>query len=129
MQHGHWPSSRQDIEKRKADLDTAQGINPLDWPGLLHRSVLRSSCPDAKYRDAKKAREDAQRLCEMGQWKYGNAIAALAAACAEAGDFAEAVKFQKRALADAEYAAADNGEGRTRLKLYEEKKPYRLPVK
>jgi hypothetical protein len=35
------------------------------------------------------------------------------------------VKLQKRALEDAEYAALDNGAGRERLKLYEEKKPYR----
>jgi hypothetical protein len=49
----------------------------------------------------------------------------LAAAYAESGDFAEAVRWQKQALADANLHPDERAEYQQRLKLYEEKKPYR----
>ena len=50
-----------------------------------------------------------------------------AAACAENGDFAEAVKWQKRVLADTTLRPNDLPKLREQLKLYEAKQPYRLP--
>lgn len=47
----------------------------------------------------------------------------LAAAYAEAGDFAEAVRWQERALADPQYRDDENM--KRRLELYRKKMPYR----
>ncbi|MBN9121300.1 MAG: tetratricopeptide repeat protein, partial [Planctomycetes bacterium] len=119
---GDWPGVL-------ADLDAVLRSDPNNATGLTSRSLLRSSCPDPKYRDVKKARDDAKRLCELTQWKQGQALDALAAACAEEGQFDEAVKFQKRALEDATFVAGSGSDARERLGLYEQKKPHRLPGK
>jgi len=57
-------------------------------------------------------------------WKEPNDMNTLAAACAEAGDFAAAVQWQSKAIElwSDEKRKADY---RTRLTLYREKKPYR----
>ena len=43
---------------------------------------------------------------------------------AEVGDFPEAIRYQEQALQDKSFAE-NNDEARRRLKLYQEKKPYR----
>ena len=49
----------------------------------------------------------------------------LSCACAEAGKFDDAVKWQKQALADPEFVKSRGETARARLKLFEEKKPFR----
>ena len=53
----------------------------------------------------------------------------MAAACAEVGDFGQAVRWQERALADPAYRQMD-GEATVsgRLRLYEQGLPCRLPM-
>ena len=57
------------------------------------------------------------------------AVECLAAARAEAGQFDEAVKLQTRLLELTVNTDWDVGAARERLKLYEQKKPYRLREK
>jgi hypothetical protein len=78
-----------------------------------------------KYRDGRKAVELAKKACELTEWKDAAVLATLAAAYAEAGQFDEAVKWQKKALEDKDFAASDGEKERTRLKLFEARKPYR----
>ena len=99
-------------------------LDPKLAPAYVNRAWLWATCPDAKYRDGKRAVESATRACELSEWKFAVFIDALAAAYAEAGDFEAAVKWQTKA--NGLYAAAGaRAKGEERLKLYREKKPYR----
>ena len=49
-------------------------------------------------RNAQLALADAKRACELSKWKHANYIDTLAAACAEAGDFSSAVRYEEQAI-------------------------------
>ncbi len=63
----------------------------------------------------------------QSEWKVPGCFEAVAAAYAEAGQFDEAVKWQKKALEDPAFPTAAGDVTRERLKLYEQAKPYRTP--
>ena len=88
---------------------------------------LSATSPDAKYRDGKRAVESATTACALSQWKDPTQLDALAAAYAEAGDFAAAVTWQEKAAA---LAPGDQKEDyRSRRELYRGGKPYRQEPK
>ncbi|HMO35320.1 MAG TPA: tetratricopeptide repeat protein [Gemmatales bacterium] len=89
-----------------------------------------ASCPEVKYRDGKRAVELAKKAIELkGKDASADVFAALAAAYAETGDFEQAVVEQRTAidkLKENKYTTAEEmKQAEARLKLYEEKKPYR----
>lgn len=86
-------------------------------------AMVRAACPDEKVRDGKKALEAAQKAYELA--KGPTELAALAAAHAELGEFDKAVEWQNKAIDVA--PEAQKGQHRQRIKLYEDKKPYRFP--
>ncbi|MGL5094397.1 MAG: hypothetical protein ACRDD1_02340, partial [Planctomycetia bacterium] len=96
----------------------------------LYFAEFRASCPEAKYRDGRKAVAMAKKAIEMAgknaDWQYPNA---LAMAYAEAGDFELAVAEQRKAidlLKTEKYQVADDRkQTEARLALYLAKKPYR----
>lgn len=110
-----------------ADFDSALSKDPDHIRTLESRSVIHSACPNAKYRDARKAHDDAKRLCELTDWKQPRALTRLANAHAEAGRFDEAEKYQQLALDRAELGQWRYC--REVLELYKQKQPYRLPEK
>jgi hypothetical protein len=81
------------------DIETALRIAPNDLDSHLTRAWMLATCPDAKLRDGSKAVTSATRACELSQWKEARPLAALAAACAEVGDFQSAVRWQQKAIA------------------------------
>lgn len=107
------------------DIGEALRLNPKHAAALNLRAWLAATCPDADYRNAERAVAAATRACEETGWKAAGYLDTLAAACAEAGKWEEAVTWQKKALADAALMASEGAEAKKRLALYEEKKPYR----
>ena len=89
---------------------------------------LYATCPDAKYRDGKKAVEYANKAHELIGDKTDYCLDTLAAAYAESEDFAKARGFEETAIEVA--VEKEKPELRRRLELYKQGKPYRMdPVK
>jgi serine/threonine protein kinase len=78
-------------------------------------------------RDRRRAVEHATRACELGGWKIAQMIDTLAAAHAEAGDFDQAVAYQRKALEFPDLQEEKRERWQERLRLYEQKQPYRDP--
>jgi len=114
---------RKEYEKALVDFGEAIRLDPTDPVAYNSRAVLLASCPDEKFRDGKKAIADATKACELTEWKDAETIDTLAAACAEAGDFAKAIEWQNKAilLADDD----DKPDLQARLALYQDNKPFR----
>jgi tetratricopeptide (TPR) repeat protein len=122
---GHVERLSRQYDRALTDYDKAIAFDQRYAPPYNGRAWIWATCPDPKYRDGKKAVESATRACELTSWKNASFIDTLAAACAEAGDFASAVKWEEKAL-----GLPPRGEPRrnaldSRMALFEIKKPYR----
>jgi tetratricopeptide (TPR) repeat protein len=119
------------LSKLKRYEDAATGFEAalkLDPADRLYReyALFRAACPEAKYRDGKRAVELAAKAVEKAgtgaNWEH---FAATAAALAEAGEFDRAVAEQQKALADKALDPGARKNMEARLELYRAKKPYR----
>jgi tetratricopeptide (TPR) repeat protein len=115
-------SNKKEYDKAIKDYDDAIRIDPKFTAAYHNLAWLRSTCPDAKYRNGSEAVKLAMKLCDQAGWKDGSSLNVLAAAYAESGQFDSAVRFQNQALQDATWAAANGDLGRKRLELYKQKK-------
>lgn len=106
--------------KRSLTIDArlAESHRGLAW--------LRATCPDEQYRDAFEALRAAHAAIECSSDRDFQALDALAAAQANAGEFDKAVTSLQRAveLAPIEVASAMQA----RLALYQQRKPFRTAV-
>jgi len=118
-------AARQDYDKAWADFNEAIRLQPRDGFFYTNRAWFSATCPDDKYFNGKRAVATATRACELGGWKDAYNLGTLAAACAAAGDFDAAVKWQEEAQRYYD-DDGDRREGLERLNLYKQKKPYRL---
>jgi len=80
-----------------ADYNEAIRLDARFALAYSNRARIWASCPNATYRDAKKAVESATKGCELTEWKLAYSLSILAGAYAEAGDFAAAVNWQTKA--------------------------------
>jgi tetratricopeptide (TPR) repeat protein len=121
MGAGQLKEARQSMEEAvKAGPQPAGACSSLAW--------LLATCWEDSIRDGKKAIGLATKACELSEWKNPDFLDTLAAAYAEAGQFDDAVKWQKKALEHPEaFDAAEFEQAKQRLKLYEARKPYHEP--
>jgi tetratricopeptide (TPR) repeat protein len=103
----------------EADPKWAVSHNGLAW--------LLATAWDASIRDGPRAVALATKACELTEWKDAAYLDTLAASYAEAGQFAEAVKRETKALETPEALGDDLEPARARLKLYQAGKPYHEP--
>ena len=88
-------------------------------------SGIRASCPDARFRNGELAITSATRACELTNWKDRGALSRLAAAYAEAGDYAQAVVWQQKVVLMT-VNHPDASDQRDRMALYKSGKPLRV---
>jgi len=117
---------KKEYELAKKDYEEAMKLDPKIANVHNNLAWLLATCPEAKIRDGKAAVASATKACEMTQWKAHLFLDTLAAAHAEAGNFSEAVKWQKKALEKTdEFPKEEVEKAKDRLKLYKDGKPYR----
>ena len=134
-------------EYEKATADYAKSVEVLsDTNSLLASAWFLATCPDAQYRDGKKAVEYAEKGIGLAEDEYRWNYERLAAAYAENGDFENAITAQEKAIElliasqeellakiedDAKKEtlkkeqAEDRAKDEERLVLYKSEKPYR----
>ena len=66
------------------------------WP-VIHCAFLNYDGPDVQVRNGPRAVELAERACQLTEWKTAFFLGTLAAAYAEAGQFADAAATAERA--------------------------------
>jgi len=103
-------------ESIRLDAKSALALNNLAW--------VLATCPDASIRDGRKALELARQACVIGAWTNSYEVGTLAAACAETGDFKEAIKWEKKSM-ELGLPAKELPKAQERLALYQQGKPYR----
>jgi tetratricopeptide (TPR) repeat protein len=99
--------------------DDAELLNNLAW--------LLATTGDVSVQDANKAVELAKRACELTGYNNPSFLDTLAAACAAAGRFDDAVKTAKQALDIAKSGGQEGlaNEIQSHIKLYQAGQPYR----
>ncbi len=117
-------SRRGEYEGARAQYAQAIRFDPAAAYAYSASAMIMAACPEAKFRDGKGAVQFATRACELTNWKNPMSLDTLAAAQAEAGDFDTAVKSQKRAI-ELLTDERQKDDCRTRLALYQVKRPYR----
>jgi tetratricopeptide (TPR) repeat protein len=121
---------RRRMEEAAEQLRAASELAP-DWPRVaLGEAWALATHPDARRRDGKLALRTAALVCAATHDEMGQALDVRAAAHAELGQFAEAVAWQRRALAllPADAPAWLRAALEDRLRGYEKQQPYRHPA-
>ncbi len=113
---------RQRTELDEGDAVLADRLNT--------RARFQAAYIAAELRNGPEAIENATKACELTNWKAGTYVDTLAAAYAEAGDFASAIEWQKKAidLLTEEERPLHRPDFESRLKLYESGQPARQSV-
>ena len=108
----HWQKA---LQIKPDSLDV---LNNLAW--------LLATCPDAHIRDGVQAVKYARRACELTHYGVTRLVGTLAAACAEAGRFDDAIAAAEKACALASAAGEQDllGKNQQLLALYRAHQPH-----
>jgi tetratricopeptide (TPR) repeat protein len=127
VQRGYIYLAQHDEEKADSDFQHAFGLETGDKQSGLYNNVAwtLSTSPDDSLRDGKLALTYAQKACELSSWQHPADIDTLAAACAETGDYANAVKWEQQYLATPNLTAKQIEDAKPRLGQYLAHQPFR----
>jgi tetratricopeptide (TPR) repeat protein len=133
VDRGRAYAAKKQYGKAIADYEQALRLDPKYSYALGRFAWLLATCPKDEVRDGKRALALATKTCELDNWEECD-FQTLAAAYAQCGDFKQAVKWQKKAMEQANEltgywapTASDKAELQNRLNLYQKAKPYRDP--
>lgn len=116
-------ADKADFARASSDYRAAIRIDPQFGRAYQSAAWLAATCPMDRYRDSRLALELAQKAVELdGQDDY-RYLDTLAAAYANAGDFAQAREIQSKVISLAPPDQAERYE--KRLALYQQDRPYR----
>ncbi|HEX4131832.1 MAG TPA: tetratricopeptide repeat protein [Pirellulales bacterium] len=108
-----------------ADFEKAMKLGPREWPSYYGWARLLATSPWPQLRDGPRAKQFAQRACELSRWNEWRTVATLAAANAELGDYETAIKLQNKAIAMSQPANdVDQRANEKRLACYKAGKPF-----
>ncbi len=113
------------VEKALQDYDTALRLPPEDPLIYSARAWILATSPLAQHRNGQQAIADATKACQLTNDRSPSGLESLAAACAEAGDFEQAIQCEEKALRMTAHFNLGNREAR--LKLFREGKPFHEP--
>ncbi len=114
-----------DYAQAIAELDQFIQKHPQGAAAYNRQAWLLATCPQARFRDGKKAVADATKACDIAGWKVSAQLDTLASACAESGDFINAVKWENEAIANQRDQKIVEDE-KSRRALYENYQPYHV---
>jgi tetratricopeptide (TPR) repeat protein len=89
---------RQAFDRAIQEFSELIRIDPDNALAHMMLGRLLSTCFIDKIRNGKWAFDEATRACELTHWQDPDCLDTFAAACAEVGDFASAVKWQTEAI-------------------------------
>lgn len=117
--------SYREYDRMLADLERSLAVQPQAAVAALRAWVL-ATCPDARVRDGRRAVAAAEEAGRLAAGTMDLMVqTCLAVAHAEAGDFAAAVRHQRKAV-DLAPAGEKPGQ-RERLRLFESRRPFHEP--
>lgn len=114
-----------EYERAMLDLEEALRMAPKNAEAHNALAWLLATAGTPGFRDGRRAVDLARKANTLSGWRDPSHLDTLAAAYAEAGDFAEAVRWQEKALADPAFKAAEHKDAQERLALYRARKAYR----
>jgi Tfp pilus assembly protein PilF len=112
-------------ERALSDYAEAIRLDPRDAQAINNRAWILATCKVTRFRNGKQAIENATRACELTSWKNAGFLDTLSVAYAEAGNFEQAIEWQRKALQDPTYEREDGEIAREKLALFKQKKPFR----
>ena len=92
----------------------------------MHNEIARGlgTSRNDKHRDDPEAIKLATTASDVTEWKNFLHLDTFAAALAEAGDFANAIEWQSKAISRSVPTMINKASYQTRLKLYQKNEPY-----